>query len=349
MLHCKTVVTNSPRLPAWSKWPIGALAVRPLTLASFTCLLLVGCSSDPDPGIEVVIENGSSIPVHDAHLWMKNEIRDIPIILPGHSASVTIHPPGESNLEFEFRKGNDDWRHCLFMEYAESRTFAIRIDSEGTCIEPNLNLPYAILTRPYTIPLAPPGSTSPPPWSNPQDQINLSGRFKVINAEHAPAKGSATAAVTVVEYGDFGDPQCAKHAHVAQQLLAAYPRDVRVVFKHVPISKASWVAHEAALAAGDQGKFWQMHDLLFADQGKLTREDMIGRAKQMKLDLPRFKRDLDSHRFKPVVDADQKELPAPELFIGRYYVVSGAEGLADFKRVVDFVIKETAAPHAEGR
>ena len=60
---------------------------------------------------------------------------NIPVVLPGRSTTVTIHPPKESNLDLEFRRGKEDWRHCLFMDYDESRSFAVRIDDDGTCIE----------------------------------------------------------------------------------------------------------------------------------------------------------------------------------------------------------------------
>jgi hypothetical protein len=301
--------------------------------------------SDPDPSIDVVIKNDSSIPIQDAHLWLKDSMQDVPVILPGHSASLTIYPPGESNLELEFSRGKNDWRHCLFFGYAESATFPIRIDDEGTCIETGHKLPSAILTRPWAIPIVSPGSTSRPPYTDRQDQIRIRGEFKAINLEHAPTKGPATATVTVVESCGFADPECSQYAHIAQQLLAAYPTQVRVVFKHYfthyPQPEESWIAHEAALAAGDQRKFWQMHDLLFASQDKLTRDDLKRRAKQLKLDVPRFESDLDSHRYRPVVDADHKEFLGAGLFIGRYSV-GGARDLADYKRVVDFVLKEAA-------
>src|SRR5262249_2265361 len=64
------------------------------------------------------------------------------------------------------------------------------------------------------------------------------------------------------------------------------------------------LAAEAALAAGEQGKFWEMHDALFADQQHLERADLDARAKALRLDLRRFARSLDSHRFAKLVDAD---------------------------------------------
>ena len=337
--------TNSSRLRLCGAWLIVALEVALLARGCSKYLVSLGAAlhEDPDRPVAVVIKNDSRLPIQDAHLWLKDGIRDVPVIPPGHSVSLTIHPPGESNLELEFSRAKDDWRHCQFYGYAESATFPIRIDDDGTCIETGGKYPVATLTRQSTSPIVPPGSTSRPPWSDRQDQIRISGLYKAVNLEHAPAKGPATATVTVVERFDFADRECAQSAHIAQQLLAAYPRQLRVVFKHHPTSKESWEAHEAAVAAGDQGKFWLMHDLLFADQGKLTRDDLIARGRQLKLNLPRFEKDLDSHRFRPVVESDRKELPAPELFIGPYCFIQGAKDLADYKRVTDFVLKEAAA------
>jgi len=92
-------------------------------------------------------------------------------------------------------------------------------------------------------------------------------------------------------------------------VLSAYPTQVRFAVKNFPLPfhRESALAHEAALAAGDHGKFWEMHDLIFASQDKLSRDDLIAKATQLKLDVPRFIKDLDSHRFKSQVDADRQE------------------------------------------
>ena len=116
--------------------------------------------------------------------------------------------------------------------------------------------------------------------------------------------------------------------------------------------KESPLAHEAALAAGDQGKFWEMHDLLFAGQDKLTRDDLIAKAKQLNLDLLRFTRDLDSHRFKPAVEADRQEgnrlgVDGTPFFFINGHAISGAVSLADFKKLIDAALKEAAAPAAK--
>ena len=186
-----------------------------------------------------------------------------------------------------------------------------------------------------------------------QDEILSSGPAVAISVDRAPTKGVATAPVSIVEFSDFECPFCAESTSVIRQVLQAYPTQVRFAFKHypLPMHKESPLAHEAALAAGDQGKFWEMHDLLFASQDKLTREDLIAKAKQLNLDVPRFAKDLDSRRFKRQVDADRQEgdrlgVDGTPFFFVNGHAFSGAPSFADFKRVIDEELKNAAAQGA---
>ena len=126
-----------------------------------------------------------------------------------------------------------------------------------------------------------------------QDEIVASGPAQQINLEHAPTKGPATAPISLVEFSDFECPFCAETAPVVHGLLAAYPTRIRFAFKHypLPMHKEALLAHEAALAANEQGNFWEMHDLIFKTQDKLTRDDLIAKAAQLNLDVLRFTRD----------------------------------------------------------
>jgi predicted DsbA family dithiol-disulfide isomerase len=174
---------------------------------------------------------------------------------------------------------------------------------------------------------------------------------QAINLEHAPAKGPADARVCVVEFSDFASALCAAAQPIVNELLSAYPAQVWVAFKHYPrwMSRESQLAHEASLAAGEQGRFWEMNRALFAGQDKLSHDDLIAKAKRLDLDIPRFTQDLDTRRFLPQVDADRQEGNrlgvdgAPFFFInGR--AISGDVGLADLKKLVDEALKGTAAP-----
>jgi len=190
-----------------------------------------------------------------------------------------------------------------------------------------------------------------PPSQRVPEEIVASGPAQAISLDHAPTRGPAAAPVSLVEFSDFECPYCAEIAPVVQQLLAAYPTQVRFAFKHypLPMHKESPLAHEAALAAGEQGKFWEMYDLLFAGQDKLTRDDLVAKARQLNLDVPRFTADLDSHRFKPQVDADRQEgnrlgVDGTPFFFINGHAISGGVGLADFKKLIEAALKEAAGP-----
>ena len=156
--------------------------------------------------------------------------------------------------------------------------------------------------------------------------------------------------MSLVEFSDFECPFCAETVPVVKQILAAYPQQVRFSFKHypLPMHKEAPLAHEAALAAGEQGKFWEMHDLLFATQDKLTREDLIAKAKRLNLDISRFISALDSDRFKPLVEVDRQEgnrlgVDATPFFFINGHALSGAADFADFKKIIDAELKSTSA------
>jgi protein-disulfide isomerase len=189
-----------------------------------------------------------------------------------------------------------------------------------------------------------------PPDKRVQPEIVAAGPAQQIDLSHAPTRGPATAPISLVEFSDFECPFCAETAPVVRQLLLAYPTQVRFAFKHypLPMHKESPLAHEAALAAGDQGKFWEMHDLLFQTQSKLTREDLIAKAAQLNLDVPRFTKDLDTHRFKPQVESDRQEgnrlgVDGTPFFFINGHAISGGASLEDFKRLIDAALKETTA------
>jgi protein-disulfide isomerase len=191
-----------------------------------------------------------------------------------------------------------------------------------------------------------------PPSQRVPEEIVASGPAQAISLDRAPTRGPAAAPVSLVEFSDFECPYCAETAPVVQQLLAAYPTQVRFAFKHypLPMHKESPLAHEAALAAGGQGKFWEMYDLLFGGQDKLTRDDLVAKARQLNLDVPRFTSDLDSRRFKPLVDADRQEgnrlgVDGTPFFFINGHAISGGVGLADFKKLIEAALEEAAGPN----
>jgi protein-disulfide isomerase len=121
----------------------------------------------------------------------------------------------------------------------------------------------------------------------------------------------AAAQVDVVLYSDFQCPYCAQFASPFRELQANGIAGMKtnVQFKHFPLSihANAQIAHRAALAARAQGKFWEMHDLLFANQQRVARDDLLGYAKKLGLDLARFEKDLDSEQAQQAIASDMAE------------------------------------------
>jgi Na+/H+ antiporter NhaA len=115
-----------------------------------------------------------------------------------------------------------------------------------------------------------------------------------VDPERDHVRGPIDAPVTVVEYGDFECPYCGMAEPVVRELLREFG-DVRYVWRHLPLIDVhpnAQTAAEAAEAAGQQGAFWEMHDLLLAHQNALRPEDLIGYAEQLGLDVERFTAEL---------------------------------------------------------
>jgi Na+/H+ antiporter NhaA len=111
-------------------------------------------------------------------------------------------------------------------------------------------------------------------------------------------RGPEDAPVTLVEYGDFECPYCGRAEPIVRQLLSDLGSDVRYVFRHLPLTDVhphAQIAAEAAEAAGSQGQFWEMHDLLLDHQGALRGPDLVGYAEQLGLDVDRFGSEIKRH------------------------------------------------------
>lgn len=119
--------------------------------------------------------------------------------------------------------------------------------------------------------------------------------------------GPQDAPVTLLEYGDLECPYCGRAHPEVKAVLAAYPDRVRFVFRHFPITSLHPHAQAAALAteaAGAQGKFWEMHDLVLTHQQHLADDDLRRYAEQIGLDAALFERDLAEQRYAAQVKQD---------------------------------------------
>ncbi|HEY6066294.1 MAG TPA: DsbA family protein, partial [Thermoanaerobaculia bacterium] len=109
--------------------------------------------------------------------------------------------------------------------------------------------------------------------------------------------GPEDAPVTLVEYGDYECPHCGRAFPIVREIQEAMGADLRFVFRHFPLSQIHPRAEksaEAAEAAGAQGNFWGMHDLLFTHPGALEDDDLLGYASALGLDVDRFAAELES-------------------------------------------------------
>jgi protein-disulfide isomerase len=112
------------------------------------------------------------------------------------------------------------------------------------------------------------------------------------------ALGSEHAPVTLVEYGDFECPSCKVAVSTPRLLLDRFPNRVRFIYRHFPLQDShphALLAAEAAEAAAAQGKFWEMHDQLFAHQAHLKEPDLRRYAGELGLDLARYTAEMDDH------------------------------------------------------
>jgi protein-disulfide isomerase len=115
------------------------------------------------------------------------------------------------------------------------------------------------------------------------------------------------ARVTVVEYGDFECPNCRHAVPAVKMMLKRFENRVRFAFRHFPLAEFhphAMAAAEAAECAGAQGKFWEMHDLLFDNQPRLDLRHLHGYAEELGLDIERYKAAMDSHDYRQRVRED---------------------------------------------
>ena len=169
------------------------------------------------------------------------------------------------------------------------------------------------------------------------------------------SKGPADALITIIEFSEFQCPFCTRVNPTIKKIMDTYKDKVRVVFKHnpLPFHKDAPLAAQAANAAGKQGKFWEMHDVLFKNQKKAQAENINAYAKEVGLDMTKFAADLNSAENKKAVAADQalaRQFGArgtPNFFINGRNLV-GAQPFPAFKTIIDEELKKAEKLVAAG-
>ncbi len=127
-----------------------------------------------------------------------------------------------------------------------------------------------------------------------------------VDPERDHIRGPAEAAVTLVEYGDLECPYCGQAENVIRELLSDFG-DLRYVWRHLPLNDVhphAQLAAEASEAAGAQGKFWEMHDMMLAHQDQLTLRQIMGHAQELELDMDKFKEHLRKRKGAPRIAED---------------------------------------------
>ena len=164
-----------------------------------------------------------------------------------------------------------------------------------------------------------------------------------VKGEGAFVKGPKDAPVTLVEFTDFHCAFCGRAVATLKDVMREYDGKIRWVFRDFPIASLhprAPKAAEAARCAGEQGKFWEYHDLLFESQSLATIEDFKRSAEQLKLDLKSFGQCLDSGKHQAAVEADVQEgtrlgvTGTPTFFINGRILV-GAQPLENFRKVIE--------------
>jgi protein-disulfide isomerase len=122
-----------------------------------------------------------------------------------------------------------------------------------------------------------------------------------------PARGPKEAKLTILEFTDYQCPFCRKSQETVEALVAAYPNDIRLQIVHFPLTQIhshAGLAARATAAAAAQGRFWEMHERLFAADGKLSRGDLVRYAEELGLDRAAFEAALDSKEISAAVESD---------------------------------------------
>jgi len=187
--------------------------------------------------------------------------------------------------------------------------------------------------------------------------LELRARYEVTNLMEparveveaiGPSHGPEDAPVTLVEFSDFECPFCLRFLPTIEQVKENYPDQVRIVYRQFPLKGLhpnAQIAAEASLCADAQGKFWEMHDAIFANQRELSPEKYVEYAAEMGLDVEQFKRDVVGADVMRKVEADAKEASTlgvtgtPGFFINGKFL-SGARPFDAFKQAIDEELKQ---------
>jgi protein-disulfide isomerase len=168
----------------------------------------------------------------------------------------------------------------------------------------------------------------------------------VSTADHVI--GPPGAAVTIVEYGDFECPNCKQAAPAVKLMLDRFAGRIRFVYRHFPLEDVhphALLAAEAAEGAASQGRFWQMHDLLFANQQHLKRHQLLVYAQRLELDMTRYTTEIDDHVYlqrvrEHITSGDASGVRATPTFFLEGKIQDVSFGLQSLERAIEGALRK---------
>jgi len=173
--------------------------------------------------------------------------------------------------------------------------------------------------------------------------VRLSPPRVQVGFDPARVRGNPKAKVIIVEFSDFQCPYCREVTSTLKSLLDKHPDNLALAFRDMPISQIhpmAMGAAQAARCAGEQGRFWEYHDLLFADQAGLDKPGLASKAQRLQLDEKQFDACLSSEKYKVQIQQDAQEgmragvSGTPGFFINGVFL-SGAQPQATFERLIE--------------
>jgi protein-disulfide isomerase len=163
-----------------------------------------------------------------------------------------------------------------------------------------------------------------------------------VGFDLARVRGNPKARVMIVEFSDFQCPYCSQAVATLKNVLTKHQDSVALAFRDMPMTQIhpqALMAAEAARCAGEQGKFWEYHDLLFGDQNRLDHKGLLEKAKSLKLDEKQFDFCLTNEKYKAQIQQDSQEgmragvSGTPGFFINGIFL-SGAQPEAAFEKTI---------------
>ncbi len=188
--------------------------------------------------------------------------------------------------------------------------------------------------------------------STPAESTVSSAGEKFLLRDNSHQTASASAKVNVIEFGDYQCPACKAAYPVAEQIIKEYSGKINFVFRNFPLAQHKYglLSAEAAEAAAAQGKFWEMHKILYENQeiwseSPQAGDFLVGYAKDLGLDVNKFNEDIDANKYSNIISQDQTDGFSLGVRVTPTFFINGkkAEGVpeySDFKKRIDLELNK---------